>query len=74
VSSVPNHRAIRATSPAVVDARGTLWVRPEIVVDVRALGGVTAAGRLRQPSYQGVRPALAPRDLTDRDRRRETDS
>ncbi|MDQ3616986.1 MAG: non-homologous end-joining DNA ligase [Actinomycetota bacterium] len=45
-----------------VDARGTVWVRPEMVVDLQALG-VTDGGRLRQPSYQGVRTDLAPHDL-----------
>ncbi len=45
-----------------VDALGTMWVRPEVVVDLRALG-VTGAGRLRQPSYQGVRTDLSPADL-----------
>ncbi len=45
-----------------VDATGTVWVRPEVVVEVAALG-VTNAGRLRQPSYQGVRFDLEPADL-----------
>jgi bifunctional non-homologous end joining protein LigD len=46
-----------------VDAAGTTWVRPELVVEVASLG-VTAAGRLRQPSYQGVRTDLTVADLT----------
>lgn len=45
-----------------VDAKGTVWVRPEVVVEVASLG-LTDAGRLRQPSYQGVRPDLSPADL-----------
>jgi bifunctional non-homologous end joining protein LigD len=45
-----------------VDAAGTVWVRPELVVEVQSLG-LTGAGRLRQPSYQGVRTDLAPADL-----------
>ena len=45
-----------------VDAAGTVWVRPDVVVEVAALG-VTPGGRLRQPSYQGVRFDLAPADL-----------
>ncbi|HSE08724.1 MAG TPA: non-homologous end-joining DNA ligase [Nocardioidaceae bacterium] len=45
-----------------VDALGTVWVRPEVVVEVAALG-LTNGGRLRQPSYQGVRFDLAPADL-----------
>jgi bifunctional non-homologous end joining protein LigD len=45
-----------------VDAKNTVWVRPETVVDIRSLG-VTAGGRLRQPSYHGVRTDLSPADL-----------
>ena len=50
-----------------IDAKGTVWVRPEVVVDVQALGGVTAAGRLRQPSYRGVRPDLTSEDTARAD-------
>ncbi|MCD4535832.1 non-homologous end-joining DNA ligase [Nocardioides sp. cx-169] len=39
-----------------VDARGTHWVEPRIVVDVDTHG--TGYDRLRQPSYQGVRHDL----------------
>jgi bifunctional non-homologous end joining protein LigD len=49
-----------------VDAKGTVWVRPEVVVEVAALG-VTDGGRLRQPTYLGVRADLDPADLTDAD-------
>ena len=45
-----------------VDAAGTVWVRPEVVVDIAALG-LTPAKRLRQPSYRGVRSDLSPDDL-----------
>ena len=45
-----------------VDAVGTHWVRPEVVVDIAALG-MTPAKRLRQPSYRGVRNDLTPADL-----------
>jgi bifunctional non-homologous end joining protein LigD len=45
-----------------VDAAGTTWVRPEVVVDVQSLG-LTPAGRLRQPAYRGLRPDLSPGDL-----------
>jgi bifunctional non-homologous end joining protein LigD len=45
-----------------VDALGTTWVRPQVVVDIAALG-VTPAGRLRQPSYRGVRADLNAEDL-----------
>ncbi len=45
-----------------VDAQGTTWVRPETVVDIAALG-ITSAGRLRQPSFLGVRHDLNAEDL-----------
>jgi bifunctional non-homologous end joining protein LigD len=37
-------------------------VRPEVVVDVTALGA-THDGRLRQPAYKGLRADLTPADL-----------
>jgi bifunctional non-homologous end joining protein LigD len=51
----------RAESPFAdevprVDARGTHWVEPRVVVDVDTHG--TGYDRLRQPSYQGVRHDL----------------
>lgn len=45
-----------------VDARGTTWVEPRLVVDIESLG-TSAQGRLRQPSYRGVRDDLDPEDL-----------
>jgi bifunctional non-homologous end joining protein LigD len=56
----------RATSPFAndlprVDAAGTVWVEPEVIVDVQYLT-VTKDGRLRQPAYRGVRTDL---DVTD---------
>jgi bifunctional non-homologous end joining protein LigD len=45
-----------------VDAAGTSWLRPELVVDIASLG-LTPGGRLRQPSYQGVRTDLTAADL-----------
>ncbi len=41
------------------DARGATWVQPEVVVDVRALG-LAGQGRLRQASYQRLRPDMSP--------------
>jgi bifunctional non-homologous end joining protein LigD len=46
-----------------VDATGTHWVEPLLVVDVEALG-MSPQLRLRQPSYRGLRPDLGPEDLT----------
>ncbi len=47
-----------------VDALGTRWVDPVVVVDVDSLG-LGAQGRLRQPSYQGVRSDITPDDLRE---------
>src|SRR5665811_2399827 len=47
-----------------MDAQGTTWVRPEVVVDVKTLG-VSTHGRLRQPAYRGLRPDLSWADLQD---------
>ena len=46
------------------DAAGAQWVRPELVVDVRALGE-SSGGRLRQPSYLGMRPDLTAADVME---------
>ena len=66
-------RGARAASPATrtpfadevprLDAAGTTWVEPVLVVDVESLGP-SAQGRLRQPSYVGTRADLTPEDLT----------
>jgi len=45
------------------DVEGTIWVDPVLVVDVEYLV-VTSDGRLRQPSYRGLRGDLTPADLT----------
>lgn len=45
-----------------LDALGTRWVEPRIVIDVESLG-LGTQGRLRQPAYQGVRHDLSPDDL-----------
>jgi bifunctional non-homologous end joining protein LigD len=44
------------------DARGAVWVRPEVVVEARVLE-MTRDGRLRQPAYLGVRTDLSPENL-----------
>lgn len=46
-----------------LDTVGTIWVRPEMVVDVQYLR-VTTDGRLRQPAYRGIRDDLTPSDLS----------
>ncbi len=60
-----------STSPFVTplpreDAHQARWVRPEVVVDVRALGR-SSGGRLRQPSYVATRTDLSPADLEEDD-------
>jgi bifunctional non-homologous end joining protein LigD len=47
-----------------LDAQGTRWVRPEVVVDVQSLG-LSAQGRLRQPAYRGLRPELSADDVRE---------
>lgn len=44
------------------DAAGSRWCEPTVVVDVRYLGR-TEAGRLRQPTYRGLRPDLTSADV-----------
>ncbi len=41
--------------------KGARWVRPELVCDVEYLH-VTKAGKLRAPSFKGLRPDKAPQD------------
>ncbi|QBR93735.1 non-homologous end-joining DNA ligase [Nocardioides euryhalodurans] len=45
-----------------VDALGTTWVEPVVVVDIDTHG--LGYDRLRQPSFQGVRTDLTPEDLS----------
>jgi bifunctional non-homologous end joining protein LigD len=45
-----------------VDAAESRWCEPEVVVDVRYLGR-TEAGRLRQPTYRGLRTDLTADDV-----------
>jgi len=58
----------RPTSPygepvAREHARGAQWVEPQLVVEV-AYGAWTTDGRLRHPSYQGLRKDKDPREVT----------
>lgn len=48
------------------DGAGARWLRPEFVVDVESLG-LAGQGRLRQPTYRGLRPDLTPADLLGAD-------
>ena len=56
----------RADSPfadevPAIDARGTHWLEPVLVVDIDTHG--RGYERLRQPSFQGIRTDLTPEDL-----------
>ncbi len=51
-----------ANEVPAVDARGTHWVEPRVVVDVETLSRRPVT-RLRQPSYRGVRNDIGPQDL-----------
>lgn len=65
---LPRLRALESpTSPfdarlPAVDARGAHWMRPELVVDIE-YHTITSDGRLRQPSWRGVRSDLSPQDV-----------
>jgi bifunctional non-homologous end joining protein LigD len=54
-----------ATALPKIDTVGTVWVEPEVIVDVQYLT-VTTDGRLRQPAYRGVRTDLDVADLVGR--------
>lgn len=45
-----------------VDAAGTHWVEPRVVIDVDTLSR-SPVKRLRQPSFRGVRSDISPEDL-----------
>ncbi len=61
-------RGVRASPFAddvpVVDARGTFWVEPFLVVDVDSLNKMPLT-RLRQPSYRGIRTDIDAADLIE---------
>ncbi|MGH2710872.1 MAG: non-homologous end-joining DNA ligase [Actinomycetota bacterium] len=59
-------KAIQEKEPAVEDpglrkVKGGRWVRPELVCEVEYLE-MTRAGKLRAPSFKGLRPDKAPAD------------
>jgi len=45
-----------------VDSRDAVWVRPELVGEVR-FSEWTGDGRLRQPSWRGLRPDKSPEEV-----------
>ena len=49
-------------APRGADARGAHWVRPELVAEV-AFTEWTAGGKIRHPSFQGLREDKAPREV-----------
>jgi bifunctional non-homologous end joining protein LigD len=54
--------AFPASGAPPEDAKGALWVRPELVVSVRFLGFTEGEPRLRAPVYRGLRTDIAPGD------------
>ena len=52
------------------DAAGARWCEPTVVVEIAHLGW-TAAGRLRQPVFRGVRDDINPDDIDPAEVRRE---
>jgi len=53
---------VRPTSPFTTVPEKASWVEPTLVVEVEFTDW-TPDGRLRHPSYKGVRPDLAPEDV-----------
>ena len=58
--------AIEVDAPAVADpalrkTKGARWVRPELVAEVEYLE-ITSAGKLRAPSFKGLRPDKTPEE------------
>jgi len=47
--------------PELRKLKGARWVRPELVCEVEYLA-MTSAGKLRAPSYKGLRPDKVPED------------
>ncbi|MBO1753685.1 non-homologous end-joining DNA ligase [Allobranchiibius sp. CTAmp26] len=47
-----------------IDAKGCTWVDPDLVADLE-YHGVSEGGRLRQPTWRGLRPDLTPAELMD---------
>ncbi|WP_131103520.1 DNA ligase [Ornithinimicrobium sufpigmenti] len=47
------------------EATASTWLEPRVVIDVASLGLTPGEGRLRQPSFQGVREDLTPLDLLE---------
>ena len=57
---------LRCTAPAAEDpelrkVKGACFVEPQLVCEVQYLQ-MTSAGKLRAPSYKGLRPDKAPED------------
>ncbi len=58
----PSERCPFTTDVPAVDADGTIWTPPRVVVDVRYLSR-GAEGRLRQPVFRGIRADLSIDDV-----------
>lgn len=62
---LPLHTDQSPFSPALprAETKDVTYVRPELVGEVR-YGSLTAEGRLRHPSWRGLRPDKSPDDVT----------
>ena len=59
-------KALESDQPAIRDpelrkVKGARWTRPELVCEVEYLQ-MTGAGKLRAPTFKGLRPDKAPED------------
>ena len=54
--------AFPASGSPPADAKGALWVRPEMVISVRFLGFTEGEPRLRAPVFRGLRTDIQPGD------------
>jgi len=62
IAACPRAPCPFTTDVPATDARGTTWLPPTLVIDVRSMGP-TAGGRLRQPSFARYRPDLLPDEV-----------
>lgn len=65
LADVPRSPYPFTTAIPRAEATGSTWLEPQVVVEVASLGLTPGEGRLRQPSYQGVRVDLGPLDLLE---------
>jgi bifunctional non-homologous end joining protein LigD len=65
LAAVPEAPYPFTTAIPRAEAAGSTWLEPRVVVEVASLGLTPGEGRLRQPSFRGVRTELGPLDLLE---------